>query len=184
MRDFLYYSRLGNNSQFVESRLYAGLLGFRDDLSMINVEKTKESLLVINGFLKKVFEESFESRILFVDLDCETSVSSRHCALTTLQPFLTEVEGWSSGKLTNSKIDNRIEAICLLNVKSNNFIVQEANKLGIPIIGLLDNDSSVDLIQFPVLINDDSSEIKSVVNSLICVSILEGALLGYGLSCS
>ena len=94
MKDFLYYSQLGNDSQFVESKLYAGLLGFRDGSSVINVEKTKEGIFVINRFVKKVFEDNSESRILFIDLDHQTSFLSRHCALMTLQPFLTE--GWSS----------------------------------------------------------------------------------------
>ena len=51
-------------------------------------------------------------------------------------------------------------------------------------MGLVDNDSDVGLVQFPVLINDDSAKLKSIVNSLICFSILEGILLGYGLACS
>ena len=42
-KDFLYYATLGHNMTSVNPKFYSNLLGFRKNVSLINIEKTKES---------------------------------------------------------------------------------------------------------------------------------------------
>ena len=77
-----------------------------------------------------------------------------------------------------------VDAISLeLSLKSNGFILKEANKLDIPVIGLLDSNSDPNLVKLAVLGNDDSDELRCVLVVLVTYSILEGRLISYGLSC-
>ena len=179
MRDFLYYSSLGHKA--VSPSLYSSILGFRNQLAAINVSKNKNSTFAALKFVEKLFEKNSEQRVLFIELDIETNSLTKHCASVILQPFL--VKDWSSGSLTNILSQRQVDVIYLSSLKSNGFILKEANKLDIPVIGLLDSNSDPNLVKLAVLGNDDSDELRCVLVVLVTYSILEGRLISYGLSC-
>ena len=53
--------------------------------------------------------------------------------------------------------------------------VQEAKKLGIPVIAILDSNSDPDNIDYPIPGNDDASRAVSLYCDLISKSVLEGS---------
>ena len=48
------------------------------------------------------------------------------------------------------------DAVFVLDVVRDNIVVQEAKKLGLPVIGIVDSNSNPDEIDFPIPGNDDA----------------------------
>jgi len=176
-KDFLYYASLGHKIESVDPKVYSNVLGYRKGISVLNTEKIKENLFVINEFLKSVISEE-KSSLLFVNLNESSKNITRFCALRSVEPFI--VKNWSSGALTNV-LSSEVDVIFVLSVKNNHFIVQEANKLNIPVVGLVDNDSNPNMVSFPLLLNDNSVGLDHAVTSLVSNVVLEIKLLNYGL---
>ncbi len=66
------------------------------------------------------------------------------------------------------------QAMFIVDTKKEEIAVAEANRLGIPVVGLIDTNSDPDLIQFPIPGNDDAVKSIKFITSLIVDSILEG----------
>jgi len=178
-KDFLYYAELGHKTKSVNPKAYSNLLGFRKNVSLINVERIKESLSIVDQFITSVLDKK-NCSILFVNLDNESSGSTKLCALRSMQPFL--VKDWSSGTFTNVVAEHKIDVIFVLSAKTNNFILQEAKKLSIPVVAVVDTDTNSNLISFPVWLNDDSIDLRHDLTILISSVILQANLTSYGLS--
>lgn len=177
-KDFLRHASLGHKVEFVDPQAYSGVLGCREGISVLNVEKIKESLFVTNEFFKSVVGEE-KSSILFANLNESSKNVTQLCALRSVEPFI--VEGWFSGGFTNVS-SSKVDAVFVLSVKNSGFIVQEAHKVNVPVVGLVDNDSSSNMVSFPLLLNDNSAGLDHIVTSLISDAILEIKLLNFGLS--
>ena len=180
-KDFLYYASLGHKVESVDPRVYSAVLGFRKNVSLINVEKVQESLSLVSSFLKTVFKKE-NSSILFLNLNEDSNVSTKNGALKSLQPFL--IRNWSSGMLTNIVIKDKIDMIFVLSAKNPNFVLQEAKKLNIPVISIIDSDTNSNLVTFPIWANDDSLELHHFITCTISCVILEAQLMKYAMSCS
>ena len=177
-KDFLYYATLGHNMTSVNPKFYSNLLGFRKNVSLINIEKTKESLRLANEFLNGIFSKE-NCSMLFVNLNNESSISTRICALRSAQPFL--IKNWWSGTLTNVLFQYNIDVIFIISAKNHNFILQEAKKLNIPVIAVVDTDIDSNLVTFPIWLNDDSIEIHHELTFLVSSMILQAKLINYGI---
>ena len=68
------------------------------------------------------------------------------------------------------------QAIFVVDTKREEIAVKEANRLHIPIIGLLDTNSDPDVIDYGIPANDDA--IRSV--SLMCEMVADAVLSGSG----
>jgi len=66
------------------------------------------------------------------------------------------------------------QAIFIVDTKKEEIAVAEANRLGIPVIGLIDTNSDPDLIQYPIPGNDDALKSIKFIAGLIVDSIIEG----------
>ncbi len=66
------------------------------------------------------------------------------------------------------------QAIFIVDTKKEEIAVAEANRLGIPVFGLIDTNSDPDLIQYPIPGNDDAVKSIKFVTSLMVDSVLEG----------
>ncbi len=64
-------------------------------------------------------------------------------------------------------------AIFVVDVKKEAIAVQEANRLNIPVIGLVDTNSDPDLIDYPVPGNDDAFKSINVITHAIADAILD-----------
>lgn len=178
-KDFLYYAQLGHKRESVSPKSYLNLLGFRKNVSLINTERVKESLRLTNQFLHSVLSKK-NCSILFVNLDSGSNISTRLCALRSIQPFL--VKDWSSGDFTNVVIEQKIDVVFILSAKRNHFILKEAKKLSIPIVAVVDTDTNTNLVSFPIWLNDDSIDLHHDLTVFISSVILQANLMNYGLS--
>ena len=64
-------------------------------------------------------------------------------------------------------------ALFVADTRTDNIAVREANRLGIPVIGIVDTDCDPDLIQFPIPGNDDAIRSIRQVTSRIADAICE-----------
>jgi small subunit ribosomal protein S2 len=70
----------------------------------------------------------------------------------------------------------------MLSAKTNNFILQEAKKLSIPVVAVVDTDTNSNLVSFPIGLNDDSIDLHHDLTIFISSIILQANLTNYGLS--
>ncbi|MBI3601566.1 MAG: 30S ribosomal protein S2 [Candidatus Omnitrophica bacterium] len=66
------------------------------------------------------------------------------------------------------------QAVFIVDTKKEEIGVAEANRLGIPVAGLIDTNSDPDLIQYPIPGNDDAVKSVKFIVSLMTDSIIEG----------
>lgn len=64
--------------------------------------------------------------------------------------------------------------IFVIDTNKENIAIKEANKLGIPVIGILDSNSDQNGIDFPVPGNDDSIRAINLYCEMIAGSVLDG----------
>jgi small subunit ribosomal protein S2 len=73
-----------------------------------------------------------------------------------------------------SKMTRRPDAVFVLDTLKEHIAVTEANKLGIPVIAVVDTNVDPDVVTFPIPGNDDAIR----ANDLMCRVIAEAALEG------
>jgi small subunit ribosomal protein S2 len=67
-------------------------------------------------------------------------------------------------------------AMFVIDAKKEDIAVKEANRLGIPVVGIVDTDTDPDLIQYPIPGNDDAIRSIKLITSILVDSIIEGQL--------
>ena len=72
------------------------------------------------------------------------------------------------------KMERMPKAIFIVDTKKEETAVLEANRLKIPIIGLIDTNSNPDLIAYPIPGNDDATKSIKTVASLMADAVIEG----------
>jgi small subunit ribosomal protein S2 len=65
-------------------------------------------------------------------------------------------------------------AIFIVDTKKEETAVYEANRLSIPVVGLIDTNSNPDFVAYPIPGNDDATKSVRLVSSLIADIIIEG----------
>ncbi|MFC1590485.1 30S ribosomal protein S2 [Candidatus Omnitrophota bacterium] len=71
-------------------------------------------------------------------------------------------------------MDKLPKAVFVIDSKNEDIAVKEANKLGIPVIGLIDTNCNPDLIDFIIPGNDDAIKAIRFVTGMIANFVLEG----------
>jgi len=65
-------------------------------------------------------------------------------------------------------------AIFIVDTKKESTAVEEARRLGIPIIGLIDTNGNPDILDYPIPGNDDATKSVRLITSLIADTVIEG----------
>lgn len=76
-----------------------------------------------------------------------------------------------------SHLARRPDAIFVLDTLKEHIAVTEANKLGIPVIAVVDSNVDPDLIQFPIPGNDDAIRSNDLLTRVIAEAIIEGRFI-------
>ena len=66
-------------------------------------------------------------------------------------------------------------ALFVIDVKREHIAIDEAKKLGIPVIALVDTNVDPDLVDFPIPANDDAMRSVSLFTRIIADAVIEGA---------
>ena len=64
--------------------------------------------------------------------------------------------------------------IFVVDAKKEEIAMKEANRLGIPVVGIVDTDSDPDLVQYPIPANDDAIRSIKLITGIITDSVIEG----------
>jgi len=65
-------------------------------------------------------------------------------------------------------------AIFVVDVKKEHIVIQEAKKLGIPVIGMVDTNCDPDTVNYPIPSNDDSIRTIELIAETLAESVLSG----------
>jgi small subunit ribosomal protein S2 len=69
------------------------------------------------------------------------------------------------------------DAVFILDTKKEDIAVTEANKLGIPVVAVVDTNCDPDVIQYVIPGNDDAIRSGTLLTRVICDAVLEGRLI-------
>jgi small subunit ribosomal protein S2 len=72
------------------------------------------------------------------------------------------------------KMERMPKAIFVVDTKKEETAVREANRLNIPVVGLIDTNSDPGLVSFPIPGNDDATKSIGTITTLIADAIIEG----------
>jgi ribosomal protein S2 len=107
------------------------------------------------------------------------NILEKELADQTLDKKLRQSKERVYNKLINSlggirKMSNLPDIIFVTDTNREKVAIQEANKLGIPVIALLDSNSSPIGVDYPIPCNDDSQDAVSLICQLISDAVLTG----------
>ncbi|CAN5610808.1 hypothetical protein BH24ACT5_BH24ACT5_14090 [soil metagenome] len=74
-------------------------------------------------------------------------------------------------------LSKRPDAIFVLDTKKEHIAVTEANKLGIPVVAVVDTNVDPDLVQYPIPGNDDAIRANSLLARVIADAVEEGRFI-------
>jgi small subunit ribosomal protein S2 len=72
------------------------------------------------------------------------------------------------------KMERMPKAMFVVDTKKEETAVREANRLGIPVIGLIDTNSNPDFITYPIAGNDDATKSIRLITSILADAVVEG----------
>ena len=72
------------------------------------------------------------------------------------------------------KMERMPKAIFIVDTNKEETAVNEANRLSIPIVGLIDTNSNPDLIAYPIPGNDDATKAVRTVTTILADAVIEG----------
>jgi small subunit ribosomal protein S2 len=74
-------------------------------------------------------------------------------------------------------MDRLPDAVFILDTKKETIAVTEANKLGIPVVAVVDTNCDPDVISYVIPGNDDAIRSGNLLTRVICDAVLEGRLM-------
>ena len=74
-------------------------------------------------------------------------------------------------------LNKRPDAIFVLDTKKEHIAVTEANKLGIPVVAVVDTNVDPELVQYPIPGNDDAIRANSLLARVIADAVEEGRFI-------
>lgn len=187
---------LGHNKSKWNSEMSSYILGIRHNTHIIDLEKTVVSLRKVTSLVSKI--SSSGGSILFVCTIPDFSHIIEHTAKRCGQPYINR--RWIGGLLTNfTEINKKLhhlkgcshkfiystqgirsmtnlpDALFIVGVNNCTTALHEASLLNIPCIGVVDTNTRVQNITYPIPGNDDSILSVNLYCQLISNAILSGS---------
>ena len=91
--------------------------------------------------------------------------------VSELQKEIVRLEKNLSGVASMEKLPGALFGI---DAKHEEISIKEANRLGIPVVAIVDTDSDPDLVQYPIPGNDDAIRSIKLLTHILCDSLMEG----------
>jgi ribosomal protein S2 len=88
-KDFIYHSSFGHKIQSTDPKTFSNLLGFRKGASIINIEKCKEAVSLMNRFVCVLFDKK-KPQVLFVNFDEGATIRIEKVLIGFEESSLTE----------------------------------------------------------------------------------------------
>ncbi|MGH7197440.1 MAG: 30S ribosomal protein S2 [Candidatus Omnitrophota bacterium] len=88
-----------------------------------------------------------------------------------LEKEITKLERTLAGVVEMSRLPG---ALFVVDARKEDIAVKEANRLGIPVVAIVDTDSDPEKIQYPIPGNDDGIRSVKLLTSIVVDSLIEG----------
>lgn len=159
----------------VNSTIAIHILGRRLTFNIINPDNQLE---ILRRVTKIFYKMSVKSKILFINscIDAKFDGIIKTLAYRAGQNFI--IGRWPSGLLTKNK-HSKIGAVFIFNSKHSVFAIKEANKLGIPVIGITNLDYNISKIMYSTFSNNSQGDSLFFNTFILSSSILEGKLFSF-----
>ena len=151
----------------------------RNGIHIIDLHKTVIKIDEAADALKQIAKSG--KKILFVATKKQTKEIIAEKAQSVGMPYV--IERWPGGMLT-AKLEKNLgsiadltrlpSALFVVDVLKEQIAVREANRLGIPVFGIVDSNSDPKNIDFIIPANDDAKDSVEVILSACCAAINEG----------
>ena len=165
----------------------------RNGIHIIDLYKTQAKLEEAAAALKNIAKSG--KKVLFVATKKQAKQVVADRASAVGMPYV--IDRWPGGMLTNfptirkavkkvAAIDKMIKdgsiadlnrlpsAVFVVDVMKEHIAVEEANRLGIPVFGIVDTNSNPANIDFMIPANDDASKSIDLILATVCEAINEG----------
>ncbi|MDA1353289.1 MAG: 30S ribosomal protein S2, partial [bacterium] len=113
------------------------------------------------------FFEADKARGVFDKLS-KKEASRRNKTLSRLEFYLTGIK--DMGKLP--------DVLFVVDTKKEQLAINEANKLGIPIVGLVDTNADPTEVKYPIPGNDDAIRAIKLICTIVANTVIEGSQAG------
>lgn len=144
-----YNAHLGHNIKYQNYKLSKFIYGVINNISVINVEYTLYQL----------------KKILYLSYD----VASNRGNITIIDK---DTQGIKPGFITNNKQYSDI--IYILDESNKIQIAKESGSRNIPVVSIIDTNNPYNYIDYPIIINNDSTQLKKMIRDSIIRSIANG----------
>ncbi len=91
--------------------------------------------------------------------------------VSELEQEITKLEKNLSGVVEMNRLPG---AVFVVDAKKESIAVLEANRLGIPVVAIVDTDSDPDTVQYPIPGNDDAIRSVKLLTGILVDSVIEG----------
>ena len=171
----------------------------RNGIHIIDLNKTVAKIDEAAEALKQIAKSG--KKVLFVATKKQAKQVVADKAASVNMPYV--IERWPGGMLTNdgtysnlskreilqisrqrAKLDKTLgsiadltrlpSALFVVDVMKENIAVREANRLGIPVFGIVDTNSDPTNIDFVIPANDDATKSVEVILDACCAAMQEG----------
>ncbi len=156
----------GHQTRFWNPKMAQYIFGARNKIHIINLEKTVETFEQAQKFVRELTARG--GKVLFVDakrggreIIAEQAQRAGCCWVD---------QRWLGGTLTNFKTVKQT----IKHLKEMEQVIAEANKLGIPVIAVVDTNNSPDGVDYVIPGNDDSGKAVAIYASGIADAVLAG----------
>ena len=169
----------GHQTRFWNPKMAQYIFGSRNKIHIINLEKTVVMFDEAVKFARQLASQG--GRILFVDTtrlkDMDEQLEDGTAAKLTKKEaldFQRHVEKLNKSIGGIKDLNGLPDALFIVDVGYHKIAVQEANKLGIPVIGVVDTNGSPDGIDYVIPGNDDSSKAVQIYAAGIADAVIAG----------
>src|SRR5450759_3133297 len=184
----------GHQTRFWNPKMAPFIFGHRNKIHIINLEKTVAMFAEAENFVRKLSAK--KGTILFVATKRQARDILQEEAVRADSPFVNH--RWLGGMLTNyktvqesikrkrelEKLDRSLggikdmkglpAALFVIDVGYQKGAIVEAQKLGIPVIGIVDTNNSPLGVDYIIPGNDDSTQAIRLYARAIADAVLEG----------
>ena len=164
----------GHKKEKSSQTLNSFFLGTRNDFNIFNPENSVEFLKRLNLFCFDVIK--LNGNILFVNTYSYFERITLFFGLRSLESI--KLNNWVNGSLSNL-LHNKPTVLFISNINNNMYILKEASKKSIPVIGIQDSDISINRITYSILGNNDSKEVFAEYSNTLSNTIIKAKLFNF-----
>jgi small subunit ribosomal protein S2 len=157
----------GHQTRYWNPKMAPYIFGARGKIHIINLEKTVPLFTDAMNFLSAIAQK--RGSILFIGTKRSARDAVKEEATRCGMPYMTQ--RWLGGIKGMERLP---DALFVIDIGHENIAVQEAKKLGIPVIAVVDTNYDPNLVDYAIPGNDDAIRAVQLYARAAADAVLEG----------